>query len=595
MSYLAVDFSPVASANDIIRETTSEYVCIVSGNVIVPANWLNEMLSVILSDRSSGEVMALGNSGTSMAAPMPAGCTLNTMDWFSRTKGRPGALAFYLDKSACVLIEKNCFRERSYLDEGYKTLAWALLDVSVASFNESPRARLADTVYVYRFPDDIAAEIDHDRTRLLSKPGSRNSLKALRQHNVQQLSPLLNQLALDQRLSPLTTARETYRILRSHFRRREYLGIVKAALVGLARLPTGSTAIASKKFTSRMVSPNKLRVTYVLHNIAVAGGVISAVQLANELVLLGIEVRVVALYQYAETEAWKWYTQPIIFKDANDLISNFPESDIAVATHWTTANWVAAVVRNGAARSSAYFLQDYESWFFPESDKRSRNAVLETYSKINNRIVKSSWLQELIRKDGFSSNKITLGLDLATYYPRDVPKPLATTIVAMARPGTPRRGFSNLVDALTLIKTEYPSTRIILFGEDISDQDIPFEYEGVGVISSSDKMAELYSRATIFIDASDFQGFGRTAIEAMACNVACILTDVGGVSEYAESYENCILVPPKNPHAICQAFGKIDSDIDLYKRILKNGIATAKRFCHKREAMETAAFFKTLG
>ena len=40
-----------------------------------------------------------------------------------------------------------------------------------------------------------------------------------------------------------------------------------ARLVGLARLPTSSTAIASKKFTSRMVCPQKLRVTYVLHNI----------------------------------------------------------------------------------------------------------------------------------------------------------------------------------------------------------------------------------------------------------------------------------------------------------------------------------------
>lgn len=592
--YVALEHSLVASVNDIIRETTSEYICFVMGNAIVPENWLDEMLSVLSRNTNAREVMAPGNVGDGVDVPMPAGCTLNTMDWFFKARRKESVSALYLDLSPCVLIESSSFRASGFLDEAYKTLAWALLDRSVVNISQGPQARLAETVYVYRFPDDSVSEIEHDSSYLLSKPESRNSLKRLSAFNARHLSPILDELALDKRWSPLTTARETYRILRSHVRRREYLGLVKAALLGLARLPVGSTAIASKAFTSRMVRPETLRVTYVLHNITVAGGVISVVQLANELVLLGIEVRVVAVYQYPETEIWKWYTQPIIYKDANDLINNFPQSDVVVATHWTTADWVAEVVRKGGAKASAYFLQDYESWFFPESDSKSRAAVLETYSKIDNKIVKSSWLQNLVENDGFSSKKIWLGLDLATYYPRNVPKSSAITIVAMARPGTPRRGFLNLIEALTLIKAEYPATEIILFGEDISGHVIPFDYEGVGVISSPDGMAELYSRSSVFIDASDFQGFGRTALEAMACNVACILTDQGGVSEYADNYENCILVSPGDPHAIYEAFGNIIGDVNLREKIMENGLETAKKFCHKREASETATFFKSL-
>lgn len=592
--FIAIEDSLVVSVNDIIRETASEYICFVLGNVIVPTNWLDEMLSAMSGNDNAGEVMTLSNTGVGVGVPMPAGCTLNTMDWFFKARRTTRVSAVYLDMSACVLVESNSFREKGLLDEAYKTMAWALLDRSVDNVGEGPQARLAETVYVYRYSDDAVSETEQDSAYLLSKPGSGNNLKRLATHNAQQLSPLLGELALDERWSPLTTAREAYRILRSHFRGREYLGLVKAALLGLARLPTGSTSIASENFTSRMVCPKKLRVTYVLHNITVAGGVISVVQLANELVLLGIEVRVVALYQYPETEGWKWYTQPIIYKDANDLISNFPESDVVIATHWTTADWVAAVVQNGRAKTSAYFLQDYESWFFPESDSKSRAVVLETYSKIDNKIVKSSWLQNLIQNDGFPSKKIWLGLDLATYYPRNVPRNSATTIVAMARPGTPRRGFHNLVEALKLIKSEYPATEIILFGEDLSDHVIPFDYEGVGVISSPDSMAKLYSRSSVFIDASDFQGFGRTALEAMACNVACILTDQGGVSEYAENYENCILVSPGQPQSIFEAFGNIVSDKSLCEKIMVNGLETAKKFCHKREATETATFFKSL-
>jgi glycosyltransferase involved in cell wall biosynthesis len=541
-----------------------------------------------------GEVMALGNAGVSIAAPIPSGCSLNTLDWFFKARSKPPISALYMDMSACVLVESESFREKGFLDEDYRTLAWALLDISLASIDKGPQAHLAEKIYVYRFSEDVDADREHDRAHLLSKAGSSSNLKKMSRHNSKHLAPLLREIALDQRWTPLTTARETYRALRDHYRRGDYLSVVKAALVGLARLPTGSTAVASKNFTSKMVTPAKLRVTYVLHNITVAGGVISVVQLANELALLGIEVRVVALYQYAETKAWNWYTQPIIFKDADDLINNFPESDIAVATHWTTANWVQSVVANGGAKVSAYFLQDYESWFFPESDTESRAAVLDTYAMAENRIVKSSWLQNLVQQDGFSSKKIPLGLDTNTYYHRDVLRSSATTIVAMARPGTPRRGFSNLIEALGLIKAEYPDTEVILFGQDISDQDIPFDYEGVGVVSSPESMAELYSRATIFIDASDFQGFGRTALEAMACNVACILTEVGGVTEYAVSNENCILVPPCDPRSIFQAFARIVGDTDFYQSMVSSGLGTAQRFGHKREAKETADFFQSL-
>ena len=162
------------------------------------------------------------------------------------------------------------------------------------------------------------------------------------------------------------------------------------------------------------------------------------------------------------------------------------------------------------------------------------------------------------------------------------------------RPGTPRRGFGNLVSALGLIKAEFPSTSIVLFGENLSSQSIGFDYEGVGIVSSPDKMAELYSMATVFIDASDFQGFGRTALEAMACNTACILTNVGGLSEYARHEENCLLVPPGDPQSICNAFRSLVSDTSLSNRIRAQGMEVAKHFSHKIEARKTLDYLESI-
>ncbi len=128
-----------------------------------------------------------------------------------------------------------------------------------------------------------------------------------------------------------------------------------------------------KKFTS----PERLIVIYVLHNITVAGGVVSVIQLVNELVLLGVDARIIALRQYAETRQWKSYSCPILFKDEHELIKNFPESDIVVATHWTTARWVSKILSTGKVKKGVYFLQDYESWFFPEADTKAERYLYD--------------------------------------------------------------------------------------------------------------------------------------------------------------------------------------------------------------------------
>lgn len=184
-------------------------------------------------------------------------------------------------------------------------------------------------------------------------------------------------------------------------------------------------------------------------------------------------------------------------------------------------------------------------------------------------------------------------MDLGVFYPRDIIRSSNPTIVAMARPRTPRRGFGVLIDALSIVKNRLNNIDIILFGDDLSNQTIPFEFVDKGIISNQSQLAELYSVSDIFIDASDFQGFGRTALEAMACHTACILTGVGGVTEYAKNEINCILVPPNQPEKVADAVFKLLDDA-LRAQIIKGGSATASNFSHKEEAKKTLTYFRGL-
>ena len=80
----------------------------------------------------------------------------------------------------------------------------------------------------------------------------------------------------------------------------------------------------------------------------------------------------------------------------------------------------------------------------------------------------------------------------------------------------------------------------------------------------------------------------------MACDTACILTNVGGLSEYARHDENCLLVPPGDPQAIFRAFCSLENNASLMDRIRKNGLDVSKRFSHKIEARKTLDYFESI-
>ncbi|MEZ5582687.1 MAG: glycosyltransferase family 4 protein [Candidatus Competibacteraceae bacterium] len=344
-----------------------------------------------------------------------------------------------------------------------------------------------------------------------------------------------------------------------------------------------------------LTRPNRLRVTYLVHKLVISGGVLSVFQLVNELILLGVEARIVALYEDPAVYEWsKLLTRPIIFRNEQELVRNCPDSDIVVATLWNTASWAVEIAKQNRAKHTVYFIQDYEPWFFPDSDAEKRRQVKATYGLIEHRIVMSDWLNDLLLQEGFSATKIALGMDLGRFYPRAMLRS-QPTVLAMARPGTPRRGFPATIAALARLKQLMPEVEIVLFGDRfLSYRRIPFPYRDEGVVFEQNRLAELYSEADVFLDGSDFQGFGRCALEAMACGPPCVLTEVGGVMEYAIEGENALLVPPRQPNAFVVAIKAILDDEALKNRLAEGGLATAKRYCHKSEAKATLAYFERL-
>ncbi len=83
-------------------------------------------------------------------------------------------------------------------------------------------------------------------------------------------------------------------------------------------------------------------------------------------------------------------------------------------------------------------------------------------------------------------------------------------------------------------------------------------------------LVSLYSRATVLVMSSLYEGFGLPAAEAMACETPVIVTKAGALPEVVDS--SCgVLVEPGNSEALRDAIIAIFKDSDGRKRMGKNG------------------------
>lgn len=588
----------VQSCNLGIQMGTSPYIVLINSDVIVTPGWLSRLIECAESDPTIASVNPFTNYASNIDIPIAPGANFYTMDEILNKHSQKLYPDVVTGVGFCMLLRRYALEKVGLFDEIFGHGYCEESDLCMRLTTQGYRTVVADNVYVYHKGrgtfTDRGARYKKNRKIFDIRWADeyQRQFNEFRQANP--LKPARDLFELPKKWDPIPSMRETYRRMRDCYRKKNFIGIAREAARGLKRLPNAKTDIVTSEIIKKFTRSGRLKVTYVLHNLAIAGGVLSVIQLVNELILLGVEARIVALREYPEIYNWKFYTKPIIYRNVDELIKNFPETDIAVATHWTTAYWVAEVVRSGKAKKSAYFIQDYESWFYLETDQESRSKVKETYKLIPNKIVKSDWLKGLLLQDGYQTKKIRLGMDLGIFYPREIKKLSKPVVLTMARPRTPRRGFPYVVEALKHVKELIPDIEIIMFGDDLSKHKIPFEYRDEGIITNQNKLAELYSSADVYLDGSNFQGFGRPALEAMACGTACVLTKVGGVTEYARDGKNCLLVHPKQPNEFAQAIIKIIKNEELKNTLIRGGMETVKDYCHKREAVETLEYFKSL-
>jgi glycosyltransferase involved in cell wall biosynthesis len=295
------------------------------------------------------------------------------------------------------------------------------------------------------------------------------------------------------------------------------------------------------------------------------------------------------------------------------LFDAIGDANVVVATEYPSVDLLGRLARERPQLQCAYYVQDYEPLFAAPDSSRFDRALL-SYRALSELLLfaKTHWLCNLLTAvHGVPVAKVAPSLDRELFHAGGRSQPgEVLRIAAMIRPRTPRRRpLATLAALQSIAHTLGDGVRIVTFG---CDHDAFAEVQqagggdglggdgdlggGGGAIThlgllSRLQVAALMRRSDIFIDASAYQAFGRTGLEAMACGAVPLLPQLGGVHEYARHGENALILDEDSPARIAAAVLDLAGSPARLARMSDVGVRDARRFSIERAARSQLALF----
>jgi glycosyltransferase involved in cell wall biosynthesis len=106
-----------------------------------------------------------------------------------------------------------------------------------------------------------------------------------------------------------------------------------------------------------------------------------------------------------------------------------------------------------------------------------------------------------------------------------------------------------------------------------------------GYVSDADRLA-LLTGARAFVYPSRYEGFGMPVLEAMACGIPVLTSEVSSLPEVAG--DAALLVDPDDTEGLAAAMRQMLDDVDLTERLSASGLVRAAEFTWMRTAKQTA-------
>jgi len=213
------------------------------------------------------------------------------------------------------------------------------------------------------------------------------------------------------------------------------------------------------------------------------------------------------------------------------------------------------------------------------------------------RIINKRQTGEFLKKAGVDKGKLkyipAFYIDLDVFKPQSVEKKY--DIVFSGRL-TKNKGIFLLLKAIKSVRCQVSGVRLVIIGSGplenkiktyIKKHKLEENIEFAGWVPTTQDLAKIYNQSKILVMPSFNEGGPRVTLEAMACKVPVITTEVGIMLDIIKDEENGLFID-WDVKDISEKIIKLLEDKDLYKKIAENGYETAQSF-ERKEAIKNYA------
>lgn len=242
---------------------------------------------------------------------------------------------------------------------------------------------------------------------------------------------------------------------------------------------------------------------------------------------------------------------------------------------WLRGTPVIVNYRGGEARQ---YLESSARWVKPSMARASRL------------VVPSGFLQQVFSDFGIHSDIIPNIIDLETFSPAaQVPRKEGFTL-AITRNLEPIYGLDTAIRAAAIASDDIPGLHLRIAGSGPQKEELLNLAVSLGIAQmvsfegrlDREHIVALYREADAMLNPTRVDNMPNSVLEALACAVPVISTDVGGIPHIVEHGKTAVLVKPDDEEAMASAIVALYRDRELQDCLQTQGREEVARYTWDR-------------
>lgn len=561
------------AANQGLRQARADYVVLLNSDTIVTEGWLDRMIACAESNACFGVVGPLSNTASWQSIPkieeygdwaenrLPEGVSVEEMGQLvARYSGRL-YVPMPLLNGFCLCIKRSLVQDIGYFDEGNFGCGYGEEDDYILRARKAGwQPALADDVYIYHAQ---SRSYSNERRRQLSACAGVN---LARKHGTWIIE---EGVQFCQHNHVLEGIRARSQVM---FARRDFIVRGKAQFSGL-------------------------RILFVLPVMGPGGGANVILDEALALREMGVDVVIFNLrgYRARFEQSYPAFPLPVVYGEPEQLADLGRKYDAVIATANATVSWLSDLHVQDSTLVLGYYVQGFEPYMYAAGTEAFERALCSYTLLPDVRLfTKTAWTRTMVRQHTGAEPALigpSVNIDLFRPRPRSEPgwpeRPLR--VAALVRSGTPYRAPRFTMTLLERLCRQYQGTvEAWIFGIELDDpylNAVPhdFAWKLAGVLNQR-QVANFLNQVDIFVDFSEHQAMGLTAMEAMACGCAVIVPQNGGATAFARHAENALVVNTASESACWEALCSLIEEHAMRARLQQRALRDICAYSTERSA-----------